>query len=90
MINTPPENTILAKDLVFLDPDEEQVKQSYANEAQRGRGPPEFDPQDNTYTYAIDRGPGGEYRTQYYHMIKLKPDKNEQEILQYHEREDEY
>jgi len=88
--NKPQEYTILAQDIIFHDPDEEQIKKSYENETQHGRGPPEFNPQDNTYTYSIDRGPDGEHRTQHYHVLKLKPTENEQEILQYHEREDEY
>jgi len=75
--------------IIFFDPDEEQIKESYSNEAKRGRGPPEFDPQDNTYTYAIDRNGKGKYKTQFYYMLKIKPGRRENEIPQYREREEE-
>ena len=82
------ENQLLAKNLTFYDPDEWQIIKSYENEAHRGRWPPEFDPQTNTYTYAIDRGANGEYRTQFYHTVEIKPYANTEAILKYHESEE--
>ena len=86
---TPQEEQQKAMEIIFFDPDEEQIKESYSNEAKHGRGPPEFNPQDNTYTYAIDKDERGEPKAQFYYMLKIKPDHNENEILQYHEREEE-
>jgi len=86
---TSQENKQLAASQTFYDPDEEQIKKSYENEAQHGLGPLEFDPQTNIYTYAIDQNLDGEYQSQFYHMLKIKPYASEEEIPKYHEREEE-
>jgi len=78
----------MAANLTFYDPDEEYIKQTYANTARLGRGPPEFDKRQNTYTYAIDVDEKGHHKTQYYHKLTIKPHLNEMEILQ-HQEEDE-
>ena len=76
--------------IFFFDPDEGQLKESYPNESQHGRiPPPEFDPADQ-YIYLCNRLQRKRgYRSQFYHMLKLKPYADENEIPQYHEREGE-
>merc|ERR1712112_556429 len=88
---SPRESQKQANQLVFHDPDEEQMTTSdKEGEKQGGRPPPEYDPQTNIYTYGMDRYPEGECKTNSYYMLRARPDKNEEEILRYHEREEEY
>merc|ERR1712112_490630 len=84
---SPQESQKQANQLVFRDPDEEQIMTSDKEGAkQGGRPPPEYDPKTNIYTYGMDRYPNGECKTNSYYMLRARPDKNEEEILRYHER----
>ena len=88
---SPQESQKQANQLTFHDPDEEQIIASYKEkDNQGGRPPPEYDPKTKIYTYGMDRDPNGECKTNSYYMLKIKSNKNEEEIPKHHEREDEY
>jgi len=88
---TPQEKELPAQNITFYDPDEEQIKKSYAKTAQHERGsPPEFNPQTNTYTYAIIRNQQEKQSALLNYALTLKPSQNEEEMLKYHESEEEY